>query len=275
MAALVLLAACGETPQPFRHETVSELAKPRLVRAVAVRPVDGLPAGAALAEALVQALGERDIPALVRDSVPGGRLLEGRLEGPQGAQVVAWTLHATDGATEMEFRQALPAAAWRDEPPKAFRAQAEQAVANLTAIDPPAPSSPPAAAHRPTARILAPGKLPGDGAAALVRSLRAALERNGILVVGTGGDYVVEGKVAITPGRLGEENLKVSWVVSGADGGQLGAIDQQGAVAKGALDGAWGGLARDIAEGGAAGIVQVLEAASRAASQGPAALQNR
>ena len=269
-AALVVLAACGELPQPFRPETVPELARPRLVRAVAVRPVDGLPSGPAMAEALVKAFGDLDVPALVAEDLSGSLVLAGNFDPAAGA--VDWTLLGTDRQPQAEFRQSLPPSALR--PGAADLAgPAQRVVAALTAAAPPPTeqgSAPPSAASaRPNVRIVALPPLPGDGASALDRHLRQALERSGIVIVAVGGQYLIEGRVEISPAGPGQQSLKVAWVVERPDGTPLGTVDQRGLVASGALDGAWGGLARDIAEGGTTGIVQVIDAAYRAALKAP------
>ena len=283
LLAILVLTACGELPQPFRADTVSELARPRLVRAVAVRPVEGMDSGPALAEALVEAFGRRDVPALVRDDSPGAMHLRGRFDGSGG--VIDWVLLGVDHRPMAGFRQTIPPSARRATSAKALAALADQAVDALIAAAAPLPDGPGAATsspvpntgpRRPLARIVPLAPLPGDGAAALERHLRAALERAGILVVASGGDYTVEGRVAVAPGHPGEQVLKVAWSVTRSDAAPLGTIDQEGAVPKGSLDGAWGGLARDIAEGGSVGIVKVIDAAYRAGTghaEGASSLQ--
>jgi hypothetical protein len=70
---------------------------------------------------------------------------------------------------------------------------------------------------------------------------------------------MVEGKVTVAPGLPGEDTVTVAWVVKRADGGaELGNIGQSGGVPRGRLSQPWGTLARAIAEGGAAGVVQVV-----------------
>jgi len=273
LAVAALLCACSDIPQPFRHDgPAPALARPRLVRSVVVRPLDESPPAQALAEALVKSFTDRDIPASVRDDVFGADSLEGEVAELPGRIEVLWLLKNADHVTKAAYRQRLPAAGLTGAV-SAFAPFADQAVTALTAFADAEVAAPVAAIEtrqRPTVRIAPFPALPGDGAAALAQALRNALERRGILVAGESGDYIVEGRITVTPGKAGEDLLKVAWVVKKLDGGQLGVIDQQGPVPKGRLDLPWGALARDVAAGGAIGIAQVLEATMRR----PAALQD-
>jgi hypothetical protein len=273
LLAALLLAACGDIPQPFRHAgPASELARPRLVRSVAVRPLDDGAPALALAQALAKALTERDIPATAGEDAFGSDTLEGEVSPASGGVEVLWRMRNAERVTKAAYRQRLPAGVLAGTV-AALAPFAEQAVSALSAFADTETVAPVAPEPRKRASVrLAPmPTLPGDGAAALGQALRNALERRGIMVAGDSAEYVVEAQIGVQPGKNpGEDVLKVAWVVKKQGGGQLGVIDQQGAVPKGRLDQPWGGLARDIAVGGAIGIAQVLEATGRR----PAALQD-
>jgi hypothetical protein len=103
--------------------------------------------------------------------------------------------------------------------------------------------------------------LPGDGDKTLTAALKRALERSGLVVKDEGAAYMVEGKVTVAPGLPGEDTVTVAWILKRVeDGTQLANIGQSGAVPRGRLAGPWGSLARDIAEGGAAGLMEVIRA---------------
>jgi len=114
---------------------------------------------------------------------------------------------------------------------------------------------------RMTARLGAFAGLPGDGNQAMRQALKGALERRGVLVVGEGGDVIV------TPGvQLGEPGadgvaLTLTWTVATTDGREMGQVKQKGAAPSQQINGRWGRLAHDIAEGGADGIVKVVRTA--------------
>jgi hypothetical protein len=257
------LAACGDIPQPFRHDgAVPDLARPHLVRAVAVRPVQGLADDTATAAAMVKALSDREVPALVHEGLAGSATLDSRFDPASGE--MEWTLTNPDAPQPMVLRQAWP----RTASPATLAGLTARAAARLTAETPDAPPPAPAVAgRRPKVRLVVPTTLPGDGNTALPRALRGVLERNGILVVGEDSDYIVELKATVTAGPIGQDIVSASWTVALVNGVALGTINQQGPAPKDKLNGAWGGLARDIAEGGALGVMQVVEAHSRAALQ--------
>lgn len=270
----VLLAGCGEVPQPFRHDEsgVPRLARPKMVRGITIRPLDGYDHAEPLAAALAKAMEARDIPALVRTGPAFGHVIEGARDD---AGTVVWSLRAPDGTEAATMRQRLP-----DSPdPARIKRAAAEAVAVLAeplSIDPDAlPRQAPGAARvdRPAARLVPLTGLPGDGDKSLTAALRTALERAGVSVR-EDADIVVHGSVTVTPHSSTEDNVLVVWTVKRTrDGGQLARIDQGGAVPKGRLSLPWGSLARDIAEGGAAGIAEVARhaRAQPAAPPAPAA----
>ena len=264
LLATAALAACGNLPQPFRHDEgrIPDLARLSSldVRAVAVRPPDSSAPSQAMADALVKAFALQEIPASVGTGIPGAMSLHGTIERGDGGVRLVWILDGPDHAQQAAARQWLPEAVWQGASPQALAPLATQVVAALTSDHPTAAmAATPSAAHRPTARLdMPPSGLPGDGDSALARAMRNALERHGILVVASGGDYIVEAKVTVAAGPPGQDILAVSWTVRRPDGGSLGAVDQKGAVPAGRLRLPWAELARDVAQGGADGVVQVI-----------------
>ena len=121
-------------------------------------------------------------------------------------------------------------------------------------VNPAAPSQ----RHRTTLRLEPLDGLPGDGSQSLHRAMKSALERRGILVVGTGGDLVARLRMTRSQGAEGRVKMAFAWEISGADGHVIGRVDQQGEAASAEVSGPWGGLARQIADGGAEGIMQLV-----------------
>jgi hypothetical protein len=267
--ALVLLfavAGCGDLPQPFRHDgTPSALARPKMTRGVTVRPPGRGAEGRALAEALVRALEEQEIPAHVHDGPAFGHVIYGRRQEGGKTLAVRWTLKAPDGSEAAVAVQTIPKELLQQPDPVLMKRSAAGAAVALAAplADPDAqalPSATPEPADaRHVVRVVPLRGLPGDGDKALTEAIRRALGRGGVLVKDEGAEYMVEGKVTVAPGLPGEDTVTVAWVVKRADGGaELGNIGQSGGVPRGRLSQPWGTLARDIAEGGAAGVVQVV-----------------
>ncbi|MBI5165539.1 MAG: hypothetical protein HY985_16750 [Magnetospirillum sp.] len=268
-----LLSACA-LPQPFRHDegAAEDLARPRTGRAVAVPAVAGSPHGRAAAEAMVKALVARDIPATGREDLLAPLVLQGAVE--EGG--IRWTLRGGEG--EVGHLQPISPTGLLRGDPTALRIAAETAAAALApAFADPHAGQVAAAAPRPraTIRLTDPAGLPGDGDKALPRAMRTALERAGVVVRDTDVEHHLEARVTVSPGRPGEELLTVVWVLKRADGRQLAAIDQQGAVPKGRLDGPWGSLAGDIAAGGADGVLQALSAVKPSLMRPVDGLQDR
>ena len=54
------------------------------------------------------------------------------------------------------------------------------------------------------------------------------------------------------------QSVTVDWTVLAPDGARIGTVSQSNAVPAGSLDGAWGPVARAVAENGAQGIVAML-----------------
>jgi hypothetical protein len=260
-------AACGEIPQPFRHEgDIPSLARPKMMRAVTVRVPDG-DNGPLLAEALVKALEEQEVPALVHGGPAFGHVIEGTVEDSPKVLAVRWTLKGPDGSPAATTLQAIPKTLLADPAPVLLKRAAADTATRLAQplADPDAqpvhPVETAAAGNRPSVTVVPLRGLPGDGDKALTLAIRRALEGSTVLVKDKGADYMVEGKVTVAPGLPGEDTVTVAWILKRAkDSVELGNVGQQGAVPRGRLSGAWGSMARDIAEGGAAGLVDVIRA---------------
>ncbi|HTH15499.1 MAG TPA: hypothetical protein VL974_02495 [Magnetospirillum sp.] len=267
------LGACGDIPQPFRHEdNVPALARPKMTRGVTVRPPADDESGRTLALAMVQALEEQEIPATLQEGPAFGHVIDGELAERGGDVLVRWHLKTPDGRELATQVQSVPKLVLAKAEPKQMQRMAvgpAVAFANPLADPDARPSQAPARDLR-TAVSLVPLKgLPGDGDKTLVEALRRALQRGGLMVKDD-ADYVIEGKVTVAPGLPGEDTVTVAWIVKRAKSGEeLGNIGQSGGVPHGRLAQPWGTLARDIAEGGASGVVQVVLADSKVRPKGP------
>lgn len=260
------LAACGDIPQPFRHDDdgVPRLARPKMTRGVTVRPPDDSAEARALAESLVRALEDQEVPALVHAGPAFGHVIDGHLQGDGKTVTVRWTLKAPDGAEAATATHAVARSLLEPANPLLLKRAAAKPATALAAplADPDAmPGQPTKAAApdtRPTVTVAPLRGLPGDGDRSLTEAIKRALGRGGLLVKDAGADYMVEGKVTVAPGLPGEDTVTVAWIVKKGSGAELGRIAQDGGVPRGRLAQPWGSMARDIAEGGAAGVVEVV-----------------
>lgn len=258
---LLLVTACGDMPQPFRHDGLNTAVAPPGPRGVVVRPPDDSQNGTALAQAIVKRLTDQEIPASIRSAASGSWVLAATTETTITTKRLAWRLITPDGEPPEAFQQSLPTESWDKAGPATISRLADEVVARYAATlhgEAPQDASAPAARGL-TVRIEPLGGLPGDGDTALFRALGRALSRLGLSLTDKEADLAVRGRIALVPGRPGEEILDITWLVLDAKTGEeLGKAAQQGALPKGRLAGPWGALAGDIAAGGADGIAEIV-----------------
>jgi hypothetical protein len=262
---LLVVTACGDLPQPFRHEGLNAAVAPPGPRGVVVRPPDDSQTGATLAQEIVKRLADQDIPASTRSAASGFWVLAAATETTIATKKLAWRLITSGGEPPEDFQQSLPTASWEKAGPATISRLADEVVARYAATlhgempqDAAAPVTPGL-----TIRIEPLGGLPGDGDTALFRALGRSLQRLGLTLAAKEkekeADLAVRGRIALVPGGAGEEILDITWLVLDAKTGEeLGKAAQQGALPKGRLAGPWGGLAGDIAAGGADGIAEIV-----------------
>lgn len=270
-AAALLLAGCQARPHVFSSGGPALADGPGGVDKVGVfvAGVDGAPEAldAALRPALAARLVELGVAASDRSAHRASYILEAKARtAPDGGRVVSWRLVDADAEIAALMEQAVPepGAAWEDGGLELAAALAGEAARRLAALIRDAPPAPAPAALPPPRRRVAVGAVtgaPGNGAAALADAARAALSRAGIQAAVEGsGAPLLTGAVEVR--RDGERDLVVlSWRLVGADGREIGTFAQEGEVAAGALDGAWGGVADAMARGAALGVAELLAAA--------------
>jgi hypothetical protein len=258
LPVLLLLAACGEIPQPFRHDGINHAVAPRVARGVVVRKLDDGPRAAALAEAIVRRLVEGEVPASIREVVPGALVIDGQARPASGGVLIDWVLASSSGQTLGGFSQTIAAATWAKASPRTMSLMADELVDKLAPL---LHGETAEAVSAATVRLAPLSGLPGDGDTALAAAMGRQLLRGGLSLSDGNADFVIRGQANLLPGAPGEEVLAVSWVVVGRGGEELGRATQQGAIPKGRLAGPWGGLANDIAAGGVDGVVEIVRAA--------------
>lgn len=258
LALLLVMAACETVPRPFKHEegAVSALARPKLGRGIALHSAGDITSGEALSEAVIKAFEDREIPVTLRRGPGFGRVIE---VAPDG-NTVLWRLLAADGA-EMSRLSTSPAM------PSKLAAAQVAAQFHPFLEDPDAkPQLAPGRAlpQMPKIRIEPMKGLPGDGDSALPQALAKALARERVEIAADAA-FTVVGVVTVAQVNTTDDNVTISWLIKqgNAAGPQLARIDQSGAVPRGRLNLNWGSMARDIAEGGASGVAEVLRAAER------------
>ncbi len=245
LALSAALAACGELPRPFVHDSDDSpaLAAPIAMRPILVAEVPGQPG---LAEAMVAALGEQDIPASLTGG--GDRFL--RLAGQASSGRILWTLSGADGKKVGETVQTLSK-------PGSYDQVAAASAEVLGAIVRGEDTGTGDLANRPRVAVddvTATGGLDGS---LLKRSLILALQQKNIAVVEKARLHV-GGGVRITPGMAGHDLVEVSWVVSDDQGKEIGRVNQGNSVLRDEIVSLGTRMTHQIAEGGAEGVAQLV-----------------
>jgi len=281
---LLCAAACQPVPRPFADDRPlpqSGLLSPPDSAGILVMPVVGAPARTAqdLAAAMAAALREADVPASTEAQNRGSYRVFGTAsvaEEPAGylAITVDWELRNPAGATigHQIARTAKPAAVWRQGGPQAvaeLAALPAPQLAKLVAGDAPLPKP----GTDPVIAVHAIEGAPGDGAHALARAMGDALRRANLALAETPqtkANFILEGRVAMSPPADGKQQIKISWALKRPDGDAVGEVNQENAIPAGSLDGAWGDIAYVVANAAAPGISALIDQAKReeARSQG-------
>lgn len=266
LAAALLASACGNLPLPFQPEEKSESNRLLILpdrAGVIVLPVAGLPEPIAvdLAERLADALRRENVPATTGE----GNRTSYQLEGE--------TTVDGDGVPVAVFELRDPRSALV----KAHRVRLDRNVQNNTGLDLAAVArmaAPPlAAALQPQAVDPLPPRMalrigevsgaPGDGGAALARSLDYALRRTGVKLApaGDADSAIVRGTVTIVPRGPKLRNVAIVWTVFAPDGAELGQVRQENDVTQEFIERAWPEVASAVADGAAEGLADLIERA--------------
>ena len=240
----ILLSACGQLPRPFIHDEdkAPVLAQPAAMQPIAVTPVDGHPG---LAEAMVAALAQQDIPASLADG--GDRFLQ--LSGVTGQGRVLWTLAGRDGKKIGEAVQTLSGSLAASAQPAAEMLAGSLRGEDVGTAD---------LAARPRVmvdEVIATGGL--LDARLLKNSLILALQQKGVAVSVEKAKLHVSGGVRISQGVGGKDLVEVTWIVADEEGHEVGKVNQGNMVPHDQLVSLGTRMTHQIAEGGAEGIAQL------------------
>lgn len=274
LAALSLLAGCGDLPQPFLGRpgaTAVRLSQPPPSRLDIPLPTASLltdGAARAWSDALADALVAQELPAFATASprkTDWRLVLTAELQG--GMVVPTYTVTNPQGVPQGASQgEPVAARAWAAGQPGTFKAAAEaqapKLVSLLTGIEARRQMSDPhSLLNRPPVLYLkAVTGAPGDGNAALTRLMTAQLPTLGDVVQDTpkGADFTVAGEVKTAPGAGGTTRVEVQWVVTDEQGRERGRVVQLNEVPQGSLDQFWGEVAMVVANEAAGGVRDVV-----------------
>lgn len=271
---LLTAAACTPLPQPFAH-TKAEVEKSKKVlelpdgAGIVINPnIEGAPPeiSVALANAMVKALSDANIPASTTGGNKSSQVLEGRLAAAPVAGrskvLILWTLTDHEGNKIGEYLQhdTVDLRGWQMARPTVMADLASRAAEPIAGLiqDKGAVTTP---GQGSVAEVRMVEGAPGDGATSLTRAMRFYLQQAKVKIVDkpTPDALIVQGTVELSAPRGGAQPITITWRVLRPDGSEVGKVAQNNAVPNGSLDKAWGDLAFLIAEAAAPGVTQILK----------------
>lgn len=275
LAVALLPAACGDLPEPFIGNpgaTARLLAMPITPPMLAVPPPDGALLGARakddFAELLALSLQNEEVPSLARK--PEKKDWQLRVSAQRSGDLVVprYAIFDPSGHEQGTIDGGpLSASGWTTGAPTTLGPAAKDAAPKILALmlsirrvrDRADPNS---LVNR-VAKLFVPivTGAPGDGDTALTRMIRTDLAQLGPLVQLTpdGADFIVTGKVTVTPLPGAQQQVEIAWTVTWPSGKVLGKVSQLNSVPAGTLDMYWGDVASAVAQEASGGINAVVE----------------
>jgi len=281
LVPLLLLAACGDLPQPFAGNPGGDA-----MRLAAAAPPARLdvppPAGAMLgdaqaqiwAQAVTDALLKKEVPAVAQPARRGDWVLS-MTTALQGGEVVpTYRILAPSGRpAETKAGSPVPAEAWASGDPEIVKSHAQLAAADvnamLTDIQAKQAQADPNSLLNRAAKVYFTGVTgaPGNGNRELAQQMAALLpdEHNRLIQQPQGADYTVSGHVTVSkPVRVGDDpglvqHIEIVWAVTNAKGHEAGRATQLHDIPAHSLDGFWGDVAAAAAQEAATGVHEVIQ----------------
>ena len=273
VGALLLMAGCGDLPQPFLGRpgaTAVRLAQPPPSRLAIPLPTASLltdNAAQAWSAALADALVAQELPARAQPVGRGDWSLVLSAELQNGSVVPSYTVMDPEGRPQGSS-QGPPVAAqdWAGGQAATLKAAADaeapKVVAMLGGIEARRElSDPHSLLNRPPV-IYFKGVTgaPGDGNSSLTRQITTRLPGLGDVVQDNakGADYAVQCVVKTAPGAGNTTRVEIQWIVTDAKGEESGRVVQINEVPPHTLDQFWGDVAVVVSNEAASGIHEVI-----------------
>lgn len=270
----LLLAACGDLPQPFRNRPglqAQRLAMPLAVRLAVPPPQQAMlqdTAARKLAENVASALQAQEVPAVATDApLPLDWRVDIQAERQGEVVLPRFRLLDADGRPQAASDgEPVPLRDWASPTPELLNQVASQAAPALTrlllqveaaqkATDPDS-----LAAGPPRVRLAGVRGAPGDGNTSLAARMREFLSNEGYVVqdAAEGAAYGLEAEVNVVPAGRGLDRVEIQWIVSRRDGEELGRVVQMNEVPSGRLNRLWGDIAYAAAQEASGGVKTVI-----------------
>ena len=276
--AVFMLAGCGKLPRPFERDAVNTpnaLATNIFFEGVEVMPITGStpPMGLLLAQSIVKHL-EKDFEILAAtEGLDRSRfVLTGNVVTNDASTVartlysIGWQLSVRGEGPISTFVQDVPASRteWDyGSPPilSQIGTSVSTRVAKLILGDCFNSAGQDRFLGRNGVLIGDVTGAPGDGNAALKRSMAVALGGGGLKLASNSEEavFTVTANVDVGEPEKGAQAVKILWLVKDVDGKEVGRAEQANAVPAGSLDGRWGRTAAFVAAAAMDGIMAVIK----------------
>lgn len=270
----VILAACGDLPQPFlghpgytAERLASEPPPARLDVPIPRSSLLGDNAARAWAGDMARALRVQAVPAVPRANSKGDWSLHLSAQ-MQGASVVpGYEIRDPDGKPQGDVDGApVPLAAWAGGDPAVLQSVAATAAPKitdlLTRIQAARLRADPNSLFNRPARVYFSGVTgaPGDGDTSLAHQMRLKLADQGVVVQDTprAADFALSGTVLTAPAAKGMERVEIRWNVRDAAGHDRGQVAQLNQVPAASISRFWGDVSVAVAAQAAGGVREVL-----------------
>lgn len=265
---MLLLAACGPIPQPFKEgpgakETNALLTIPDGA-GVTVVPIHGADAALSgpLTEAMVAALHDQEIPATAGGSLTNGLLMEGVANWVDGEAVIVWVLtdSANDVVATVTARTETTQSAFESGEPSLVETLAQRGAVLIAAAMVPDNVAPALDGGIPTVAIVGVEGAPGDGDQALSKAMTTVLDEAGVPLAETPEEatLLLAGGVSVEKLNDEMEEVIIQWWLMDDTGAVLGTLEQANVIPLGALNDRWGGAAYDAALANVETIREIL-----------------
>ncbi len=275
--AVFMLTGCGKLPRPFERDADQEqnaLATNIFFEGVEVLPITGTtpPMGLLVSQSVVKHL-EKDyeIPAATEGLDRSRFVLTGNVVTNDGSTAtrtlysIGWQLSARGEGPISTFVQDVPASRteWDYGSPPILNqigTSVSTRVAKLVLGERFNSAGQDRFLGRNGVLIGDVTGAPGDGNAALKRSMAVALGGGGLKIARNPDEavFTVTANVDVGVPEKGAQAVKILWLVKDVDGQEVGRAEQANAVPAGSLDGRWGRTAAFVAAAAMDGIITVI-----------------
>jgi len=275
---LVLVAACTQAPQPYRHGRTGVDTSGLRLRdggTVYIMPIEGTarPIGKMIATGLAESLGVRNIPSTPNElsnptyKVRGQFILDFNSGRENHLGSVYWTFMDRTGKMIHESIQEIQGQRhqWDYGDQVMIDGLVDTAADKFTTyLQDASEYKAVELAENEKPVIFMVGNINGargDGEKALRKAMSLTLRQFGAKVRSRADKdtYILNADIDILKPFEGKQRIQISWIIKDKKGNELGRARQNNQMPEGAFDGKWGGLAYNISRAAMNGIGQVVE----------------